>query len=283
MRSILLLFLMLMAGESFARLPDLIPYRKGELWGYCDSTKKIVIEPQWEYATVFSCGRAIVEDHELYGIINEKGEYTLRPKYKSLGLRGCNRYEVYTDKNHCGLIDDTGKVIISFICRWIIQETDSVYTVNIKGDSWIYDRDGQLILPVAFTGWDMGVGGAITDGGCVKYGLFIVEPLRKKKFIVLDRFNHQFIPGAYDWINFLNDSLFECQVGDSTAYYNLRGEFIPDYWPPVPDRTRKLFADRDHDESALIRVTNQVCIRQTYYKQIFVGYTDYYGTEYWED
>jgi hypothetical protein len=32
---------------SIAQLPDLIPYRKGNLWGYCDSNKVVKIEPKF--------------------------------------------------------------------------------------------------------------------------------------------------------------------------------------------------------------------------------------------
>jgi hypothetical protein len=35
--------------QGFAqKLPDLIPYRSGKLWGYCDSNKKIIIKPKYE-------------------------------------------------------------------------------------------------------------------------------------------------------------------------------------------------------------------------------------------
>jgi hypothetical protein len=40
---------------------ELIPYRKGDLWGYCDKNKNIIIEPKYISADPFSDGFAIVE------------------------------------------------------------------------------------------------------------------------------------------------------------------------------------------------------------------------------
>lgn len=37
------------AVQCFAqKLPNLIPYREGKLWGYCDSNKKVIIKPKYE-------------------------------------------------------------------------------------------------------------------------------------------------------------------------------------------------------------------------------------------
>jgi hypothetical protein len=57
---LLLLFFISVTDISAQRLPDLIPYRKGNLWGYCDSTKRMVIEPRFERAFFFKNGVAIV-------------------------------------------------------------------------------------------------------------------------------------------------------------------------------------------------------------------------------
>jgi len=52
-----LLFIIILFSQEFlsARLPDLIPYRKGNLWGYCDSTKKMIIPCQFQFGPLFLC------------------------------------------------------------------------------------------------------------------------------------------------------------------------------------------------------------------------------------
>src|ERR1051325_7442430 len=63
---------------SSQRLPSLIPYRKGNLWGYCDSTEKMVIEPRFKSAELFSDGLAYVEYNDsLHGFIDSLGNIKL--------------------------------------------------------------------------------------------------------------------------------------------------------------------------------------------------------------
>lgn len=69
----------------------LIPYRKGELWGYCTPDKKIVIAPKYESAQWFSDGLAAVAygcDRDCYDLydgqwayIDEKGNEVLPFRY----------------------------------------------------------------------------------------------------------------------------------------------------------------------------------------------------------
>lgn len=74
--------------------PNLIPYRSGELWGYCTPDKKIVIKPKYEIAQWFQGGYAVVagncesDCYDSYdgkwGLIDEKGNEVLPLKYENL-------------------------------------------------------------------------------------------------------------------------------------------------------------------------------------------------------
>lgn len=86
---------------------DLIPYRYGELWGYCTPSKKVVIPPQFEKAELFSDGLAAVGvdcDADCYdvfdgkwGYINTKGEFVISPQYAMARNFQNNRAFVSTD------------------------------------------------------------------------------------------------------------------------------------------------------------------------------------------
>ena len=61
LKTFLLFLITLIVQNTIAQLPDLIPYRKGNLWGYCDSSKSIKITPQFDSAGWFDkYGRAEV-------------------------------------------------------------------------------------------------------------------------------------------------------------------------------------------------------------------------------
>jgi hypothetical protein len=54
---------------SFAQL---IPYRKGDKWGFCDKSKKIIIQPVYDDAYTFKEGVAQVFKGYKYGFINSR-------------------------------------------------------------------------------------------------------------------------------------------------------------------------------------------------------------------
>lgn len=65
----------------------LVPYRTGNLWGFCDADKNIVIPPKFGYAFPFSEGLAMVEmNYGKYGFINERAEEVIPIKYEGYAL-----------------------------------------------------------------------------------------------------------------------------------------------------------------------------------------------------
>ncbi len=81
---ILALFLAL-AMPVFAQEPDmsLIPYRKGDLWGYAALDKSIVITPEYQEANLFYEGFAVVKKGGKYGYINKAGKVVIPIKFFS--------------------------------------------------------------------------------------------------------------------------------------------------------------------------------------------------------
>lgn len=53
---------------------QLIPYRKGAQWGYCDKNKKIVIPLKYEGAWPFHEGVASVEHNDKRGYVDKTGK-----------------------------------------------------------------------------------------------------------------------------------------------------------------------------------------------------------------
>ncbi|HMS41832.1 MAG TPA: WG repeat-containing protein [Pyrinomonadaceae bacterium] len=71
----------LQAREEITQTRVLIPYRKGDKWGFCDASKNIVIEPKYENAEVFVESLARVELNGKYGFIDKIGNEIVYPKY----------------------------------------------------------------------------------------------------------------------------------------------------------------------------------------------------------
>src|SRR5581483_8632182 len=76
LKNIWVVLALLMALTAFSQpRPALIPYRKGKVWGYCDTNKKIMIPCKYHTAFPFINGKAIVETKSDSAMqINTKGE-----------------------------------------------------------------------------------------------------------------------------------------------------------------------------------------------------------------
>lgn len=62
--------------------PFLIPYRKGNKWGFCDRNKNIVIDCIWDEVRPFEEGLAVVSIKGRYGYIDKKGKTAIQPVYQ---------------------------------------------------------------------------------------------------------------------------------------------------------------------------------------------------------
>lgn len=69
----------------FAQEPDMsmIPYRKGNLWGFAAPDKNIAITPEYEEVGLFYEGFAVVKKGGKYGYINKEGKVVIPIKYFS--------------------------------------------------------------------------------------------------------------------------------------------------------------------------------------------------------
>ncbi len=141
----------LMGGSSAPSI-KLIPYQSAEKWGYIDKEGKILINPQFNYATVFTGGLALVQSSESkFGFIDEEGKYKINATYKSAlpfseGL-ACvvpenGKPQFINDKGDVKFTATTGEICGSF--------TEGLARVKV-GDKWGYlDMDGNMKINPQF-------------------------------------------------------------------------------------------------------------------------------------
>ena len=71
---LLLIFLFLVTG-IFAQNSGLFPVSNNRKYGYIDKTGKMIIKPQFDYATVFSEGMAHAKIEGKRGFIDKTGKF----------------------------------------------------------------------------------------------------------------------------------------------------------------------------------------------------------------
>lgn len=122
-------------SSSSSRLPDLIPYRQGNLWGYANSTKQIIVPCIYEKALPLANGFAEAYRDSSLCIINGNGREVLKIKNARVWLP--ERISV------CINCEDHVSYSPGYI--YIVK-----YTSDKQQQSAIYDLNGNEIIPFKY-------------------------------------------------------------------------------------------------------------------------------------
>ncbi|HTF05419.1 MAG TPA: WG repeat-containing protein [Bacteroidia bacterium] len=309
------MLLFFVSDSLHARLPDRIPYRKGNLWGFCDSAKKILIEPRWKDVGYFSGNAAKVSDGSDWALIDTAGNLITRMKYEWISDEAVNgtRTASLWKYGKQGAINDRGEVVVPFDYDWLIWS--GTYLQGMKNDlTGFWNSEGKVVIPFIYNGRG-DVPRSMGDSG-----LFVVrEPTKKHHkpglFGVIDTAGNVIIPFVHDWINANECGSFQDWSWEKEryTYYDTRGNVIDTTGPcPKPDQyydkghfsygfapyrfdTLEGYVNEKHEiviqpvycsagsfgPDGLARVSyfDPVCGRCKYWE----GVIDIRGTQYWEN
>lgn len=166
MRKLLVVIIIILSSTIIQAQPDLIPYRKGNIWGYCDKNKKIIIKPEYESVTFFvfitySAGKRVeiakIKKNGKWGVINNTGNTILYPKYDALSFAsGDSRFIkfIYTKyKGEYVIFDPKGNKVGEGK-RAEIEPNLNIELIipsklkpQKKGKKWGFVKSGALIIP----------------------------------------------------------------------------------------------------------------------------------------
>lgn len=146
-------FLLLFAFASFAQTRYLIPYRDGQLWGYADTNRKLVVPAKYTVANPFSAGYALVKKGSLYGVLNSKGKEIIPTLYDTL-VGCCYNYVIATKNENSGLIRlSSGQIILPLKYKkvWQLYNDYWVATGQNSLSGLVNIKTGQWVLPIAYS------------------------------------------------------------------------------------------------------------------------------------
>lgn len=165
-------------GEVVGNL-NLIPYRKGNLWGYCDSTKKIVIKPQFKEVGFFEVdgdmvyakgninGKSILIFQDGSYIENEESMYIIGGMDFSTGSYfssvKTDSSLIFGKKHGFRYMTSESKVLFSPVyesCTNIFRIRDKgefygMLTLKNSKKTGIVDTKGNIILPFEYSKLEM--------------------------------------------------------------------------------------------------------------------------------
>lgn len=141
MKRIVLLIVLGVTGSLFAQL---IPYRDGIKWGYCDTGRILRIAPQYDLADFFSGNMAFVMKDSQYFGINKKGE-VLTPALKKHGTFSDGLCPVQLINGKCLYIDEFGSAPLDMEFSAAENFSEGLAVVSVHKKLGIINTYGDFI------------------------------------------------------------------------------------------------------------------------------------------
>ena len=106
-------------AQDITSLPDLIPYRKGDKWGFCNQKKEIKINCIYDDVSFFKDDLSVACLNQKFGFIDKNGKVVISLKYDNARSFEEGLALVQLD-GKWGCIDKDGKEIIPLIYSYIL-------------------------------------------------------------------------------------------------------------------------------------------------------------------
>lgn len=211
--------------------------RNGQ-YGFCDTTGRIVIDPQYSSASRFENGYAKVEKNNKSFYIDAKGLPLFRDKFGYLEPL-INNWLAFTDTSGLkGIIDPTGKVLLKPAWKKIERPSDKDKWMLVRNSE---DKEGfinelfQLVIPCEYATLSK------ADNGLIRVGIKVND---NYKYGVINKQNKIVVPIQYDYVLMMNGisllsnrdknyQVYEHASGNITdtdlPYYSSVNYFNPNY------------------------------------------------------
>lgn len=222
----------------------LIPYRKGDKWGFCDANKNILIEPKYDDASRFNEGFSAVSLNRKESFVDKAGNEVIPFKYDYVG--SFNEGLAYVSLNgKRGFIDKTGKEITPIKYDDADSFNEGVASVKLNGKYGFVDKTGKEITPIKY------------DLVCsFDKGLALVELNRKYGFI--DKTGNEIVSIKYDLARPFNKDLATVELNNKWGLINQEGkEITPIEYDFLYSSTEGLFCAKLNGKWGLINNTGK--------------------------
>lgn len=155
--NISIFFLTLMAllfFSSISQSQELIPYRKGDSWGFSTKDKNMIIPVVYDNAWPFKNGVAKVEMKGKQGIIDTTGKIVIPLKYES-----CNQVDdyiivrkkkIFSKKIKSGVVDLNDKIVIPIKYNSVYRHHNGYWQVSIDKKKGIIRPKSEIVIPIEF-------------------------------------------------------------------------------------------------------------------------------------
>lgn len=220
-------------SRAFAQAPSpdhsavaLFPVVQNGKYGYIDRLGTIVIQPQFDRATRFSDGLALVGFGGNHAYIDRVGNVVIRLDYRDFNLvsgfsEGMavvgNRGPGDFIQDLLGYIDKTGTLVVPLRFDEARAFSEGLALVSLRYQRGYIDKTGKFIIPPQF-----GVAESFSNG-LARVGSY-VQGLPREHYI--DRTRKRAIRQQYMFIGDFSEGLAAVWVGDRKGYIDRSGALV---------------------------------------------------------
>jgi hypothetical protein len=139
--------LLLEASFTFSQENDVrMPYLKGDKYGFANSKGEIIIEPAYDFVSLFDDGYAMVRLDYKWGVVKENGELLFEPRAK--------RFSPF-DENGLAVVNvDDMFGVINTKCEWVVPleyssaevKSNFIQVNNLSRQAALLDLSGKMIV-----------------------------------------------------------------------------------------------------------------------------------------
>ena len=140
--------------ELFSDLDDkLFPVMKDDRYGYLDAKNRLIVSYQYESASTFIKGTAIVKENGTWKLIDKKNKLLTKLDYEPLKSKRNFLSEgliIFKKNKKYGFINLKGKVIIEAIYEEVISFNEGLAKVKLNNKYGFINTKGQIVIPIEY-------------------------------------------------------------------------------------------------------------------------------------
>ncbi|GAA0176677.1 hypothetical protein SH2C18_00540 [Clostridium sediminicola] len=201
--------------------PALTNNRDGPIYGYINRKGKFILKPKYQNANDFNkFNIAIVQENNLTGAINPKGEYVIKPIYDNINSFKEGR-ATYILNGNMGVMDEKGNIMTNKPYNYVGDYKESRAMIGILNstNSYTYgyiDRFGNEIIPPKFSQANDFIDGVV------------LVKIKDKKYALIDLYGNIINTYNYEIVSQYGNGLmvFSKSYGDKSGYINIKGQVV---------------------------------------------------------
>lgn len=218
MKHLILTLSLVMGGCLYAQTTaPLVPYRKGENWGYSTPDKQQKVAYAYRAAIPFSNGWGSVQDaDDKWHVVSAKGKVSRKGIEANFIAFLSRKVAVFSQGNKYGLMTPKGKVLAAAAYDDFINFYGNAATwVKLNGKYGAINPKGKLVIPAVYD---------LVQGP--EHERFAVK--KEGKIALFTTKGKRLTPFTYDQINWSSDGLYAVQQGKNWKIIDEKQQILAD-------------------------------------------------------